>query len=94
MNIYEQQAQIARARADAVAAARARCVAITESAEGKRTPTMAKHFAFMTDIEPAAARAAMAALPAENAAVKAAEASKAGWAKATAGVNARNGFRR
>lgn len=88
MNIYEQQAQIARARADAVSASRARHEAITESAEGKRTPTMARHFAFMTEIEPAAARAAMAVLPAENANVRASEAAKAGWAKAAAKQNA------
>jgi hypothetical protein len=88
VNIFEHQAGVARAKADAVAKHRARATAILESAQGKRTPTMARYFAHQTETDPAAANAAMAALPAEDPAVRAAEASKAGWAKATSRFNA------
>lgn len=88
MHHLEQQAVLARARADAVTESRARSQAITESPEGKRTPTSARYFAYSTDIPAADVCAALALLPAEDAAVRSAEASKVGWGKASAHTNA------
>lgn len=89
MNKTEFDTAVAAARAEAVAEWRARAIAIVDSPAGMRAPKAA-NLLVMTDTPVGEAIKQLEAMPAETPEALAAEAAKAGWAKAVASANARH----